>query len=602
MDNSTWVTAPYGRACASCAQAKCKCLVTEGGGSCARCCRLNRDCYPARRTRKMNAMRRSVAAKTAQLERRLDELTSLVQSGQGTGQPTAPAYPTGPNTASSDSGFSSFSQSSPKQLVYSSRETCRPFGLDAANEDILSDFRSNRLPYLPFIYIPNGVPASEIRSEYPFLWRCLIMLHCKDLVKRGALHEELKATAAKALLVDCQRSLDLLLGLIVYLAWIGFERQPRRMALGPYVQMLTGLVLDMELNRPAPPPLDAQAAQFAKAGTGSCRPGWVSPVRTMQERRAILGCFLVCSAVSHTLRRTDSLRWTPHMKECIDVLMEANETPNDIVLVQLVRTQLVVDKVFKDLGYYNDAVGDHRNAPLALYLKGLQSELDDIRAHPPSEPFQKDILLLHLHHAETTIYETALKQSPAAGADLTRLESVYACLSAVQKRFEILLGLSPASFGFHPSTVEFPTAHSLLTLLRLSTLEYPGWDYHVIRQTVDLLDVTEQVADKLGRAADAIGLRNPNPIPNLHDRNADIDCFTMTSRILLGLKAGWAERLPAAAPEDGPVGSFPGRVPPAPAPPPVPALPEIDQHMIDTWLPSQDLAWMAEFTPFGMFS
>ncbi|KAL5000007.1 hypothetical protein BDV10DRAFT_163766 [Aspergillus recurvatus] len=599
MDTPSWSTAPYGRACASCAQAKCKCMVSEAGGSCARCRRLNRECYPARRTRKVNPMRRSVAAKTAQLERRLDELTSLVQAGQGNGLPGLTGAST--NTASSDSGFSSssypgLSQASPQRLVYSPQDPST--ATDAADEEILDDFRSNRLPYLPFMHIPRACPAAEIKVEYPFFWRCLVTLHCKDMVRRAALREELKATAARALMVDCQRSMDLLFGITVYLAWMGFERQPRRMSLGPYLQMLIGLVLDMGLNRPPPQSLDLPCGQLVKpsAGAGSCKPP-VSLVRTTEERRAVLGAFIVCSAVSHTLGRTESLRWTGHMKECMDILAEAKETPSDAVLVQMVRAQIVVDKVAKDLGGNEGAV-DHRSAPVSLYLKGLQSQLDDIREQMPSDAFQKNTLLLYLHHAETTVYETALKSAPTNTneMDLTRLSHVYACLSAVQNRFAVLLSLPAADFALHPSTIIFPTSHSLLTLLRLSTFEYAGWDLLAVRQTADLLSITEQVADKLAHAADAVGFRNPT------GGGDEIDCFTMTSRVLLGLRAGWAARLPDVQTEVGVEGRRESLSPrTSVAVPPLP-LPEIDPELIDTWFPTHDLTWMADFPSLSGFS
>ncbi|KAL4735677.1 hypothetical protein BDV11DRAFT_173615 [Aspergillus similis] len=84
------------RACASYAPAKCNCMVTDAGGSCARwanpltlqetntgnknrCRRLKQESHSMRRTQR-NHMLRSVAAKTAQ-KRLLDELNSLVQAG-----------------------------------------------------------------------------------------------------------------------------------------------------------------------------------------------------------------------------------------------------------------------------------------------------------------------------------------------------------------------------------------------------------------------------------------------------------------------------------------------------------------------------------------
>lgn len=191
---------------------------------------------------------------------------------------------------------------------------------------------------------------------------------------------------------------------------------------------------------------------------------------------------------------------------------------------------------------------------------------------------QVDILPLHWYHAETTIYETAMAKSAATDEiDFTRLDHLYACLNAVQKRFDVLLSFPASEFAYIPSTILFPTAHSLISLLRLSTFEYPGWDPVMVRRTADLLSLTQQVADKFLRAAEAVGIQNPP--------NSEIaDCFTTASRILLGLRAGWASRLP----------ELPNIETTGPPAEKVPPLPDINQELIDTWLSSQDLTLLSE--------
>ncbi|KAL5344109.1 hypothetical protein BJX70DRAFT_352582 [Aspergillus crustosus] len=586
MSSSEWNTAPYGRACVSCAQAKCKCLVTEAGGSCARCRRLHRECRSASRTRKTNPSRSSAAAKTAQLEKRLDELTSLLKAtGQNSSIP--------PGQALSDSGFSSGShvsgpQSGPQSpVVVPPVEPSIPvhgtYGTHPEDDDILESFRVNRLPTLPIIHIPPTTTAASIKAERPFLWHCLVTLACKDTPRRRALHDELKARAAQALLVDCERSLDLLLGVLVYMSWVGYECQPRKLSLGPYMQMLVGLVLDIGLNRPPPMPQEIPGLHFLRNGPGVCRP-WTSLVRTMEERRAVLGCFLVCSALSHTLNRTDSLGWTPHMTECLEALAEAKEAPGDALLVQLVRTQLVLDKTITELGFDYDNIKDRDSCqpPLSFYIKGLQSQIDEIKKSTPPHLAQNTTLLLHWHYAETKIYETALVKAATEEPHLARLDQLYTCLAAVQKRFDVFFGLPDRDFAYFPATILFPTAHSLITLLRLSTFEYPGWDLLTVRQTIDLLSTTQRVADRLAHAPSVVGIRNA---PDA--KEGEHDCFTGASRILSGLRATWAARLPDLTP--------PAVLPTQQQD----LLPEFDPEMADGWLSAQDVAWLTEFPLYG---
>ncbi|KAL2817542.1 hypothetical protein BJX63DRAFT_101910 [Aspergillus granulosus] len=581
MENQGWATAAYGNACAGCAQAKCKCLVTEKGGSCARCRRLNRECRPANRTRKMNPLRRSAAAKTAQLERRLDELTSLLQDTA-----RAPAAPTTPGPAFSDSGLSSETRTSgqsPQSTQPSSTGASRrdgglvaPTNSMAEDDEILTAFRA-RLRYFPFIHIVPPYCAADIKEGTPFLWQCMVALHCKDVPRRNALHVELKELLAKTLLADCKRSFDLLQSVLVYLAWLGFECQPRKVSLGPYMHMATSLVLDIGLNRSPPQSADNTGAQCMKVGVGPCKP-WVSLVRTMDERRAVLACFVICSTISQTLCRTDYLRWTPHMTECLDVLAQAKATPDDAVLVQIVRAQRVVDKAIKGLGSGFDGTEDGHNtgAPVSFYLKGLQSEIDGIRAGMPPELHQNTIVLSHLSHAETVIYEIAIAKSPSPneGLDLIHLDHLYACLSAIRRRFEIFLSFPVVALLSLPVTTLLHTAHSMVTLFRLSTFAYPGWDLVVVRQTADLLSLTRQVADKFFQVAETVGLRNEN--------GDDLDSYTITAKVLMGLQAGWATRLPDVQTITAQTVE-------------VPQLPDIDQELVNSWLASQDFNWFTSF-------
>lgn len=176
-------------------------------------------------------MRRSVAAKTAQLERRLDELTTLLSSQAVQSNTASNPTPAAPDAPLSDSGFSSASQapgcSPPCIQAYAGDVPqlgpAHPVAGDNSyatdDQQILDEFCANRLPYLPFIYIPPLTPVEKIKRESPFLWRSMVTLHCKDTVRRMALHTEFKTAAANALLVECHRSFDLLQSLLVYLAW-----------------------------------------------------------------------------------------------------------------------------------------------------------------------------------------------------------------------------------------------------------------------------------------------------------------------------------------------------------------------------------------------
>ncbi|KAL1890871.1 hypothetical protein Sste5346_008012 [Sporothrix stenoceras] len=82
----TGIPAPYGRACANCSRAKCRCIYRSDGSDCERCHRLKKDCRPSIPVRRKaatptSATKRtssSTLSRTAQLEQKLDGLVSLL--------------------------------------------------------------------------------------------------------------------------------------------------------------------------------------------------------------------------------------------------------------------------------------------------------------------------------------------------------------------------------------------------------------------------------------------------------------------------------------------------------------------------------------------
>lgn len=79
-------SASYGRACAGCYKAKCKCILRGPGLNCERCHRLKQECAPSTVVRKR--LSRNTAYRTAHLEERLDDLVGLLES-QASGDSSA---------------------------------------------------------------------------------------------------------------------------------------------------------------------------------------------------------------------------------------------------------------------------------------------------------------------------------------------------------------------------------------------------------------------------------------------------------------------------------------------------------------------------------
>jgi len=106
------------------------------------------------------------------------------------------------------------------------------------------------------------------------------------------------------MIVQSERNIDLLLGLLTYVGWyvfisilignpeVKYIRSQYQIRSCPFLAVLTqlalSLVFDLQLNKPILK--EAQAIPCAKEQQWKS----ITP-RTMEERRAVLGCFLISS-------------------------------------------------------------------------------------------------------------------------------------------------------------------------------------------------------------------------------------------------------------------------------------------------------------------
>ena len=61
--------------------------------------------------------------------------------------------------------------------------------------------------------------AQELRRDRPFLWLCLMSVASRSTVQQKALAKEMKITLGREILVEGKNNIDLLLGIILFVAW-----------------------------------------------------------------------------------------------------------------------------------------------------------------------------------------------------------------------------------------------------------------------------------------------------------------------------------------------------------------------------------------------
>ncbi|KAI0598795.1 hypothetical protein F4775DRAFT_552976 [Biscogniauxia sp. FL1348] len=568
------VSAPYGHACANCSKAKCKCITIRGSSStCERCARLGRECRPSNGVRKQRlSSRRNYpalglgpgavsAGRAAQLEEKLDDLVSILRvqaaaaaaaatagSGGGSGIGSEAAVVvrglveqigsggrgeeglgSGPEkgrqehvlTPADSHGYvTSTAGSTPAAVVAAvTRET--PLSTAQA-EETLDLFREYHLKTFPFVFIHPETTAAQLASERPYLWLNIRAICSKSPSQRAVLGLRCREMTAKKVLVDMERNVDLLIGVLAYLGWAmhQFRGKPQLVAM---MNIAITLVTDLRLDRPT---------QDSPSKEENCFKSYVYPkvsvsvVRTNEERRATLACYAFCSNVSMFLK-SQSMRWTPHMEDSLRKLATNPECPGDELLVTIVRAHRIIEDVAQvtwrsiDQDNLSSSLPPSSRPPPMMYVRALRHNVQVIKNELPESIAENRVALSYLYATEMIICDMPfwnnnpwVSSSAAAASsstprrsnpnpnpstphrtvNLSRLEAYHATLQASRACMDNFLSLEPATYvGFSfPLVTHF--FRSTQVLYRLLLTEDPDWDRAAVAGSIDLMAAIERGA------------------------------------------------------------------------------------------------------------
>ena len=161
-------------------------------------------------------------------------------------------------------------------------------------EECLELFRSHKLKYFQFVHIPITVTAAQLREERPFLWLSILAATVKSATKQQSFGVLLRNMIAERVVAQHQRSFDILLGLLGFLGWATYHFGPHPF-MTMYCHLTTAIAQDLAIDKSPPRPSDIHPmACVTRYGFVVKNPP--SLVRTMEERRAVLACYLVTAS------------------------------------------------------------------------------------------------------------------------------------------------------------------------------------------------------------------------------------------------------------------------------------------------------------------
>ncbi|KAK4123769.1 hypothetical protein N657DRAFT_573578 [Parathielavia appendiculata] len=361
-------------------------------------------------------------------------------------------------------------------------------------EAFLRVYREKMAHLFPFVVVPPDLSPAHMREQRPFLWKAIMMEACVyEGARQVALGNELLKEVSEAALVRPEKNIDLLHGLQLLIAWYHYNLDN--------FQMVNLLFLARSITLSLG---SAEVKGFPGDGRYSSE--------LLELMRAFAGTYYLVTITFTTNKRPDALMNnmnTSYLATCCQALHSQMEYPTDELAVHLVRTQQLSQSILQAFSRRKAVSDENQPSPRAL-IPHLMDRIQGFAASLPPHIRADPSLAGHLHVAEILVYENSLEElsqcpfeKPSRGRDRTtvlaasvdeadpkRLELLWQCARVVttfmKNRFS-------EEIGDYPRFVcvsSFDLTYVFLTMLRLVTLQVPGWDLAVVAKELPFNDFT----------------------------------------------------------------------------------------------------------------
>ncbi|KAK4157889.1 hypothetical protein C8A00DRAFT_11257 [Chaetomidium leptoderma] len=391
--------------------------------------------------------------------------------------PRAPSGLTSTHTTTASSMGSSPSQQPPSQ-PYQQQESCPwPQG-DEANV-FLNGYRERMCHLFPFIVVPSHMSSAQMREQRPFLWKAIMMEACLfDGPRQVALGNDLLREVSEAAFLRPRKNLDLLQGLQMLIAWYHYNLNN--------FQMVNLLFLARSITTSLGS-VDLKSVPD-KEGYGT---------ECLEQMRAFAGTYYLITITFTTNKRPDAFMNnmnTSYLATCCQALHGQKEYPTDELVVHLVRAQQLCQSISQGFAQ-RKAVPEEKRLPQATFVQGLQERIQAFAAPLPPHIRTYPSLVGHLRVAEIFIYENSLEelshctfasrlggQGSMEKADPGRVKMLWACTRVVNTFMTDRFGPEMGEYPRFVCMSSFDLTYVFLTMLKLVTLQVPGWDLAMVRE------------------------------------------------------------------------------------------------------------------------
>ncbi|KIW17362.1 hypothetical protein PV08_04556 [Exophiala spinifera] len=379
-------------------------------------------------------------------------------------------------------------------------------------EVLLETFKQIHSKYLPFVIVDQRIDATTLRRTSPVLFLAIAATSARDdnlLQKR--LGAELKKILCERVLVNNERSLELLQALLVYLTWVHYQFNPNTKQTSMLLHMALGLVTDLDLDR-------CPAHRDQTIGSNTCSmttQNGMLPTqcqRTTNEIRTLLGCFYLSSTMAMT-RKELAMKYTDWVERCCLILKEKQEFPSDISLVILVEAKSLAQHISEKFSYHDQTfMRCQCDTAIQMAMNTFEDRVAELEAKYVSSLQENYALLAELKALRITVYEVALYREPVTAAESNAYTfHLWNLLSSSRDFLEYLFSIPKEVVKDLPAGCFTLFSYALIVLLIVARLpSMAGWDSSIAKQEANLIGRLQHAqktfGDGLTQTGDAMSL------------------------------------------------------------------------------------------------
>jgi hypothetical protein len=386
-------------------------------------------------------------------------------------------------------------------------------------ESCLEQFREMSV-YFPFVTIPHDATAYTMLKDRPLLLHSALAVSTSPNVHlQKVLEKSFKELMLRKLMLEAEKTIDLLQSILVCLGWGHFFHVPKRDQSYQLLQMAIGLCVDLGLN------LTPSFAMQKKLGLhlDHYQPqGDVDEDRfwSREARRAFLGCYLVSVMNSWIWAKPNTLEYSDYILQCAKSISEEPEHPTDELILPLIQIQQIGDEYHKVLlvarnENHSQGVLDRIGVQVRSFKKRMQDLKDNLRqtaAHSKAVLLAMQFAAVHSFEQDLLSPFTSISRLMATGGPTdqtscaidspSRIDILLDCLASATAYLDLWLTIPIGTYPFLATSQWSGFIYSTVIIYRLSigTPRVPLWDVQVARETVKLERYLEVMCERMQEA------------------------------------------------------------------------------------------------------